>query len=179
MAIPQLVSQRRQVPGAWFQVPAHPSLLNICCPTMPGAARLLVLAAVVGAALSYPGGSPGCHARPHHRGARQGVVLALAVEDQFLLGDEVLVAPVMEEGAISRDIYLPRGRWRAEGGEVREGPAWLRSYPAPSSHFPTLSASSAGALVTVVLTSGLQSGSGQPSVSRACLLSLAPLNQLL
>lgn len=57
--------------------------------------------------------------------------VALAVEDQFLLGEEVLVAPVMEEGAISRNIYLPRGRWRAEGGEVREGPAWLRSYPAP------------------------------------------------
>ena len=57
--------------------------------------------------------------------------VALAVEDQFLLGEEVLVAPVMEEGAVSRDIYLPQGRWQAEGGEVTEGPTWLRSYPAP------------------------------------------------
>ena len=36
--------------------------------------------------------------------------VALSVEDQFLLGDSLLVAPVLEEGAIKRDIYLPRGR---------------------------------------------------------------------
>ena len=35
---------------------------------------------------------------------------ALSVEDEFLLGDSLLVAPVLEEGAIKRDIYLPRGR---------------------------------------------------------------------
>ena len=35
---------------------------------------------------------------------------ALTVEDEFLLGDSLLVAPVLEEGAIKRDIYLPRGR---------------------------------------------------------------------
>ena len=36
---------------------------------------------------------------------------ALTVEDEFLLGDFLLVAPVLEEGAIKRDVYLPRGRW--------------------------------------------------------------------
>ena len=34
---------------------------------------------------------------------------ALAVDDQFLLGDEVLVAPVLEEGAVTRHVYLPSG----------------------------------------------------------------------
>ena len=30
---------------------------------------------------------------------------ALAIDDQFLLGDEVLVAPVLEEGAVTRHVY--------------------------------------------------------------------------
>ena len=34
---------------------------------------------------------------------------ALAIDDQFLLGDEVLVAPVLEEGAVTRHVYLPSG----------------------------------------------------------------------
>ena len=38
---------------------------------------------------------------------------ALTVEDEFLLGDFLLVAPVLEEGAVKRDVYLPRGRWVA------------------------------------------------------------------
>ena len=35
---------------------------------------------------------------------------ALTVEDEFLLGDSLLVAPVLEEGATKRDVYLPQGR---------------------------------------------------------------------
>ena len=35
---------------------------------------------------------------------------ALTIEDEFLLGDSLLVAPILEEGAIKRDVYLPRGR---------------------------------------------------------------------
>jgi alpha-glucosidase (family GH31 glycosyl hydrolase) len=31
---------------------------------------------------------------------------------EYLLGDFLLVAPVLEEGATSRDIYLPSGRWQ-------------------------------------------------------------------
>eukprot|EP00094_Tigriopus_californicus_P007111 TCALIF_06846-PA protein Name:"Similar to Kiaa1161 Uncharacterized family 31 glucosidase KIAA1161 (Mus musculus)" AED:0.06 eAED:0.06 QI:229/0.25/0.2/1/0.5/0.4/5/0/668 len=52
---------------------------------------------------------------------------------KFMLGDELLVAPVLEEGAISRDIYLPQGTWRDEADPlhpVYEGPMWLDSYPA-------------------------------------------------
>ena len=71
---------------------------------------------------------------------------ALTVEDEFLLGDFLLVAPVLEEGAIKRDVYLPRGRWVSidliqdllgdarwldQEGEEWEGGAWLRDYPAP------------------------------------------------
>ena len=36
---------------------------------------------------------------------------AAASDDEFLLGDDLLVAPVLEEGATSRSVYLPHGRW--------------------------------------------------------------------
>lgn len=48
---------------------------------------------------------------------------AVGRSDEFLWGRNVLVAPVVEQGATSRNIYLPRGAWydfwtneRAEGG---------------------------------------------------------------
>ena len=39
-----------------------------------------------------------------------GDEVALGVDDEFLLGDGVLVAPVLERGATSRRVYLPHGR---------------------------------------------------------------------
>ncbi len=48
---------------------------------------------------------------------------AVARSDEFLWGRDVLVAPVVEQGATSRSVYLPRGLWydfwtneRVEGG---------------------------------------------------------------
>jgi len=39
-----------------------------------------------------------------------GDEVALGVDDEFLLGDGVLVAPVLERSATSRRVYLPHGR---------------------------------------------------------------------
>ncbi len=45
-------------------------------------------------------------------------------EDAFLLGDALLVAPVLEPGADRRAVRLPRGRWYDTATErVYEGPA--------------------------------------------------------
>lgn len=38
-------------------------------------------------------------------------VWSAAAEYQFLFGDDLLVAPVITEGAISRTVYLPEGEW--------------------------------------------------------------------
>src|SRR5574341_2094409 len=34
-----------------------------------------------------------------------------SLDDQYLFGDSLLVAPVTDEGAVSRDVYLPAGEW--------------------------------------------------------------------
>ena len=43
------------------------------------------------------------------------------INDQFMLGDDILVAPVLEKGAVSREVVLPDGQWRAEDGEIFDG----------------------------------------------------------
>ena len=32
-------------------------------------------------------------------------------QDEYLLGDDLLVAPLLEENAVSREVYLPQGEW--------------------------------------------------------------------
>jgi alpha-glucosidase (family GH31 glycosyl hydrolase) len=44
------------------------------------------------------------------------------VTDQFMLGDNILVAPAIKKGARSKDIYVPIGKWKSENGEVVTGP---------------------------------------------------------
>ena len=38
-----------------------------------------------------------------------------AIDDQFLIGDDVVVAPVVQEGARWRKVYLPKGEWTQWG----------------------------------------------------------------
>ena len=56
----------------------------------------------------------------------QGDPAAHAIEDQVMLGPWLLLAPVVEEGAESRSIYLPAGRWfEYFSGAVLEGPTTI------------------------------------------------------
>ena len=47
------------------------------------------------------------------------------VSDQFLLGDAIMVAPVLESGKTTRDVQIPPGRWERPDGDVVEGPATI------------------------------------------------------
>jgi alpha-glucosidase (family GH31 glycosyl hydrolase) len=57
------------------------------------------------------------------------------VQDQFLLGDTILVAPVTGHGARSRKVVFPPGRWLSEDGSAVEGPS-AREVPAPLERLP-------------------------------------------
>lgn len=60
------------------------------------------------------------------------------IDDQYMLGADLLVAPVLREGARSRPVYFPRGRWyrlddpsdAVEGGRFLEVAAPLDRIPA-------------------------------------------------
>lgn len=59
------------------------------------------------------------------------------ISDQYLFGDDVLVAPVLENGARRRRVYLPGGAtWRdAWTGQQHAGGQWLDA-PAPLERIP-------------------------------------------
>jgi len=44
------------------------------------------------------------------------------VSDQFLLGDRILVAPVLDPGARARRVVFPQGTWTSDDGEKFHGP---------------------------------------------------------
>lgn len=43
------------------------------------------------------------------------------VNDQFMLGPDLLAAPVLTPNARRRDVRLPRGKWQSWRGEILEG----------------------------------------------------------
>jgi len=47
------------------------------------------------------------------------------IRDQFLLGDSLLVAPVLEKGSFERRVVIPPGRWRDDEGVEHAGPTTL------------------------------------------------------
>jgi alpha-glucosidase (family GH31 glycosyl hydrolase) len=58
------------------------------------------------------------------------------ITDQVLLGPGLLVAPVMTEGAASRQVYLPAGRWYPwDAGSAMAGPARI-DVQAPVTEIP-------------------------------------------
>lgn len=45
------------------------------------------------------------------------------IKDQFVLGSDIIVAPVVEKGARSRTVVLPKGEWQADDGSIHTGGA--------------------------------------------------------
>jgi alpha-glucosidase (family GH31 glycosyl hydrolase) len=58
------------------------------------------------------------------------------LDDQYLLGDDVLVAPVLKLGQTARRVYLPRGQWRDYWtDQVYDGQDWV-TVAAPRHRIP-------------------------------------------
>ncbi len=65
-----------------------------------------------------------------------GEAATYTVDDQYLLGDDVLVAPVLQPGQTQRRLYLPAARWQHYWtGQLHSGPGWV-TVPAPLHHIP-------------------------------------------
>jgi alpha-glucosidase len=60
------------------------------------------------------------------------------VDDAFLLGDNLLVAPVMEEGASERTVRLPKNNWmNMQDDKIYKGPGSV-TIPVSLEHIPVL-----------------------------------------
>jgi alpha-glucosidase (family GH31 glycosyl hydrolase) len=57
------------------------------------------------------------------------------VNDQFLLGKSILVAPVLAKGATSRVVRFPPGTWKGDDGAIIKGPV-TTTVAAPLSRLP-------------------------------------------
>jgi alpha-glucosidase (family GH31 glycosyl hydrolase) len=58
-----------------------------------------------------------------------------AINDQFLLGEDILVAPVVNKGMRQRVIVFPPGRWSGDDGSTVQGPCTVR-VEAPLARLP-------------------------------------------
>ena len=45
------------------------------------------------------------------------------IKDQFMLGEDLLVAPVLKKNAECREVVFPAGVWAGEDGRLIEGPS--------------------------------------------------------
>ncbi|GAB1602033.1 myogenesis-regulating glycosidase-like [Argonauta hians] len=62
---------------------------------------------------------------------------SILIKDQFLVGDSVLVAPILCDHQSHRDIYIPRGIWQDSKSEkVVDGPMWLYNYTVTVTDIP-------------------------------------------
>jgi len=60
----------------------------------------------------------------------------LNIDDEFLVGENLLIAPVVTQGATSRDVYLPQGEWYEFGTDKKhQGSQWI-SVKAPLETVP-------------------------------------------
>lgn len=63
--------------------------------------------------------------------------VAQSIDSEFLVGDDILVAPVLDKGATKRNIYLPSGKWRDMiHDQVLDGGQWINDFPADLDELP-------------------------------------------
>jgi oligosaccharide 4-alpha-D-glucosyltransferase len=49
----------------------------------------------------------------------------LTASDQYMWGDAFLVAPVLQPGAVTRKLYLPKGEWYTRSNYIKSGGQWI------------------------------------------------------
>ncbi|KAH3855155.1 myogenesis-regulating glycosidase-like isoform X1 [Dreissena polymorpha] len=66
----------------------------------------------------------------------------LSIDDQFLVGDQILVAPILDKSASKRDIFIPHGRWldNLNNKEI-EGQTVLKDFEIPLGQIATFTKS--------------------------------------
>ncbi|WP_331765898.1 hypothetical protein [Embleya sp. NBC_00896] len=57
------------------------------------------------------------------------------ITDQFPLGDDIMVVPVVTKEAVTREAVIPPGTWQADDGAGYSGPA-IVTVDAPLSRLP-------------------------------------------
>jgi len=62
--------------------------------------------------------------------------VAHAIGDQFMLGESILIAPILKKDQTTRNIYLPDGNWKDSNGISYKGPIWINDYPVPLGVIP-------------------------------------------
>lgn len=51
------------------------------------------------------------------------------VADEFAVGEDLIVAPVLYSGSREREVYLPAGMWKdGIDGSLRKGNRWMHDY---------------------------------------------------
>lgn len=88
-----------------------------------------------------------------------------AVADEFMLGRDLLVAPVLQSGAVSRDVLLPPGLWvdAWTGNQLKEG--FLGNHPSPCPGIPVFVRAERGNLIQLLhrALAGVTRGTIPPS----------------
>lgn len=59
-------------------------------------------------------------------------VNCLTVDNEFMVGNDILVAPIVEELTFQREVYLPAGVWKdGIDNSLRKGSRWIHFYHVP------------------------------------------------
>ena len=57
-----------------------------------------------------------------HLVSTYGQTVEFADYREYMLGDDILVAPVITKGALKRSVVFPKGKWLDSNGRAYEGP---------------------------------------------------------
>ena len=57
------------------------------------------------------------------------------IKDQFMLGDKLIIAPMLQKNQLSRSVIIPAGKWKDDEGKIIKGPVKI-SIQVPLNRLP-------------------------------------------